>query len=61
MTDLGLNSFLVFLYLNMTSKEIANILHVYSLAVEQTRYRLRKKFSLAPNENLQDFLMRLDQ
>ena len=45
----------------MTSKEIANILHVSSLAVEQTRYRLRKKFSLAPNENLQDFLMRLDQ
>ena len=45
----------------MTSKEITNILHVSSRAIEQTRYRLRKKSGLAQNEDLQDFLMQFDQ
>lgn len=49
-----------YLRLNMTTKEIANILHVSSRAVEQSRYRLRKKLGLDKKEDLVNFLCQFD-
>lgn len=49
-----------YLRLNMTTKEIANILHVSSRAVEQSRYRLRKKLGVGRNQDLGNFLCSFD-
>lgn len=49
-----------FLRLNMTTKEIANIMHVSSRAVEQSRYRLRKKLGLNKKQDLNNFLCQFD-
>ena len=49
-----------FLRLNMTTKEIANIMHVSSRAVEQSRYRLRKKLGLDKKQDLNNFLCQFD-
>ncbi len=50
----------VYLHLGMTTKEIANIQHVSFRAVEQARYRLRKKLGLKKEEDLVNFLNRFD-
>ncbi len=42
--------------LNLSSKEIAEILHITSDSVRIARYRLRKKLPLAPKEDLQEYL-----
>lgn len=53
-TDLKLCAYL---RLNLTSKEIAQILNISLKGVEVSRYRLRKKLNLSPEVNLYDFLI----
>lgn len=50
----------VYLRLGMTTKEIANIQHISFRAVEQARYRLRKKLGLKKEEDLVNFLNKFD-
>lgn len=45
-----------YLKMNLSSKEIAQLLNITSRAVEVSRYRLRKKLGLKPEVNLFDFL-----
>jgi DNA-binding CsgD family transcriptional regulator len=52
-TDLKLCAYL---RLNLTSKEIAQILNISLKGVEVSRYRLRKKLNLSTEVNLYDFL-----
>lgn len=47
-----------YLKLNLSSKEIAQLLNITSRAVEVSRYRLRKKLGLKPEVNLFDFLFK---
>lgn len=51
----------VYLRLGMTTKEIANIQHISFRAVEQARYRLRKKLGLKKEEDLVNFLNKFDE
>lgn len=53
-TDLKLCAYL---RLNLSSKEIAQLLNISLKGVEVSRYRLRKKLNLATEVNLHDFLM----
>lgn len=53
-SDLKLSAYLK---LNLSSKEIAQLLNITPRAVEVSRYRLRKKLGLKPDVNLFDFLM----
>ena len=46
-----------YLRLNMSTKEIAEIMNISSGGVELARYRLRKKLNLKRHENLTGFLM----
>jgi DNA-binding CsgD family transcriptional regulator len=46
-----------YLLLNMSSKEIAEIMNISIAGVELARYRLRKKMELSREENLVSFLM----
>jgi ligand-binding sensor domain-containing protein/DNA-binding CsgD family transcriptional regulator len=46
-----------YLKLNLSSKEIAQLLNITPRAVEVSRYRLRKKLGLTPDVNLFDFLL----
>lgn len=46
-----------YLKLNLSSKEIAQLLNITPRAVEVSRYRLRKKLGLKPDVNLFDFLL----
>ena len=52
-TDLKLCAYL---RLNLSSKEIAQLLNISLKGVEVSRYRLRKKLGLATEINLNDFL-----
>jgi ligand-binding sensor domain-containing protein/DNA-binding CsgD family transcriptional regulator len=47
-----------YLKLNLSSKEIAQLLNITPRAVEVSRYRLRKKLGLKPETNLFDFLFK---
>lgn len=47
-----------YLKLNLSSKEIAQLLNITPRAVEVSRYRLRKKLGLKPEVNLFDFLFK---
>ncbi|MEQ8550866.1 MAG: triple tyrosine motif-containing protein [Cyclobacteriaceae bacterium] len=49
----------VYLRMNFSTKEIANLSHVTTRAVEMSRYRLRKKLNLNTETNLIDFLMKI--
>ncbi|TDW97451.1 ligand-binding sensor domain-containing protein [Dinghuibacter silviterrae] len=53
-TDLKLCAYL---RLNLSSKEIAQMLNISLKGVEVSRYRIRKKFNLATETNLYDFLI----
>lgn len=44
------------LKLNLTSREISNILGISEGSVKKTRNRLRKRLELAPDDNLEDFI-----
>jgi DNA-binding CsgD family transcriptional regulator len=46
-----------YLLMNMSTKEIAEIMNISSGGVELARYRLRKKLGLSRDENLTGFLM----
>ena len=46
-----------FLKLNMSTKEIAQMLNITVRGVELSRYRLRKKLELDRSENLTDFIL----
>jgi ligand-binding sensor domain-containing protein/DNA-binding CsgD family transcriptional regulator len=47
------------LKLNLSSKDIAQMMGISLRGVENSRYRLRKKLHLDSNQNLNDFFMRL--
>ena len=49
-----------YLRLDMTTKEIASLIHSSPRAVEQARYRLRKSLGLGRNEDLVAFLSKFD-
>ena len=49
-----------YLRLNMTTKEIAAMIHATPRAVEQARYRLRKHLGLGRDEDLANFLSCFD-
>ena len=48
-----------FLRMNLSSKEIAQLLNISVRGVEISRYRLRKKLDLKNGENLFDYLIQL--
>jgi PAS domain S-box-containing protein len=48
------------LRLNLSSKDIAAITFQNSQSVDMSRYRLRKKMNLNPDENLIDYLMNIN-
>lgn len=48
------------LKLNMETKEIASLMNLSIRAVENSRYRLRKKLNLQPSQNLNDFFLTID-
>ena len=49
----------VFLKMDLSTKEIAQLMNISYRGVEVARYRLRKKLDLDRNDNLVDFLRRL--
>ena len=50
-----------YLRLNLTSKEIAQLMNISVRGVETSRYRLRKKLGVANETNLFDFLLQATQ
>jgi DNA-binding CsgD family transcriptional regulator len=46
-----------YLLMNMSTKEIAEVMNISTGGVELARYRLRKKLNLNKKENLTGFLM----
>lgn len=48
------------LKLNMDTKEIASLMNLSVRAVENSRYRLRKKLNLQPTQNLNEFFLDID-
>jgi len=48
------------LKLSMESKEIASLMNLSVRAVENSRYRLRKKLNLPPAQNLNEFFLEVD-
>jgi DNA-binding CsgD family transcriptional regulator len=50
-----------YLRMNLSSKEIAQLMHITSKSVELSRYRLRKKLGLQKDEGLYDFLIKIGQ
>ena len=51
--------FCVYLRMNLSSKEIANLLNISFKSVETKRYRLRKRMNLEHEENLMDYILSL--
>ena len=49
-----------YLLLNMSTKEIAEIMNISKGGVELARYRLRKKLGISRKENLTGFLMNIE-
>ena len=47
-----------YLRMNLSTKEISQLLNVTIRAVEASRYRLRKKLNMGTQENLNEFFMR---
>ncbi len=45
--------------MNLTSKEIANILNISNDGIKKARYRLRKKLDLETKDSLEEFVMAL--
>lgn len=48
------------LKLNLETKEIASLMNLSVRAVENSRYRLRKKLNLNPSQNLNEFFLSID-
>jgi DNA-binding NarL/FixJ family response regulator len=53
--------FCAYLRLNLSSKEMAQLLNVTIKAIEVGRYRLRKKLKLQPETNLFEFLTEISR
>jgi len=49
-----------YIRMKFSSKEIANLLNISTKSVEMARYRLRRKLGLDHDQNLTEFLMRLE-
>ncbi len=49
-----------YLRMNLSSKEIAPLLHISVRGVENHRYRLRKKMNITPNQNLTDYILSVE-
>ena len=49
-----------YIRMNFSSKEIASLLNISTKSVEMARYRLRRKLDLAHDQNLTDFLIRVE-
>jgi len=49
-----------YIRMNFSSKEIASLLNISTKSVEMARYRLRRKLDLKHDQNLTEFLMRLE-
>jgi len=47
------------LKMNLSSKEIANILNISSEGIKKARQRLRKKLGLTPNDSLEGMIMEI--
>ncbi|WP_243392545.1 triple tyrosine motif-containing protein [Solitalea longa] len=47
-----------YIKMNLSTKEIAQLMNITSKAIEVARYRLRKKLQLTPETNLYDFLVK---
>lgn len=45
-----------YMRINLSTKEIAKLLHIGARGVQTSRYRLKKKIQLSPETNLNDFL-----
>ncbi|MDC6367078.1 MULTISPECIES: tetratricopeptide repeat protein [Flavobacteriaceae] len=50
---------LALLKMNLSSKEIANILNISSEGIKKARYRLRKKLDITTEDSLQDIVLNL--
>lgn len=50
-----------YIFMNFSSKEIANITHVSSNTVRTTKYRLKRKLNLAKEENLATYIKNVIQ
>lgn len=48
------------LKLNLETKEIASLMNLSVRAVENSRYRLRKKLNIQPSQNLNEFFLGID-
>lgn len=48
------------LKLNMETKDIASLMNLSVRAVENNRYRLRKKLDLKPTQNLNEYFLNID-
>lgn len=48
------------LKLNMDTKDIASLMNLSIRAIENNRYRLRKKLNLQPTQNLNEFFLTID-
>jgi len=48
-----------YLRMNMSSKEIASLMNITPRAVENNRYKLRKKLDLEQGDNLVDYIMKI--
>ena len=47
------------LKMNLSSKEIANILNISPEGIKKARYRLRKKLDIPTEDSLQDIVLSL--
>jgi DNA-binding CsgD family transcriptional regulator len=47
--------------MNLSSKEISQLMNISVRSVEIARYRLRKKLQLATDDNLTDFLIAISK
>jgi DNA-binding CsgD family transcriptional regulator len=45
--------------MNLSSKEIANILNISGEGIKKARYRLRKKMNITTDDSLQDLILSL--
>jgi DNA-binding NarL/FixJ family response regulator len=48
------------LKLNLETKEIASLMNLSVRAVENSRYRLRKKLNILPSQNLNEFFLNMN-
>ena len=49
-----------YLRMNLSTKEIAQLMNITVRGVEISRYRLRKKLQMEKSDNLFDFLLKMD-